>query len=110
MGLTDPKYQNGPIWTTYTVRTFKKLTAAPHHKERFLVTPAVLRKLKTAWQTIEDALNAHMLWAVVCTCFFGFLQSGEVVIPSAVAYDPSVHLSHGNVKVDSVYQLHHMSQ
>lgn len=84
------------------MRGFKKLTAAPRRKERLPVTPSILRKLKTAWQAMEDTFNAHMLWAVVCTCFFSFLQSGEVVVPVAAAYDPSVHLSHGNVKVDNI--------
>ena len=36
-------------------------------------------------------------------CFrFGFLQSGEVVVPSDVVYDPVVHSSHGDVRTDSI--------
>ena len=101
MGLGDPKMSEWPR-LGYIVRGFKKLTAAPCWKERLPVTPSILRKLKTAWQTMEDTFNAHMLWAVVCTCFFGFLRSGKVVVSLAAAYDPSVHLSHGNVKVDSI--------
>ena len=101
MGLGDPKMSEWPC-LSYIVRGFKKLTAAPRCKERLLVTPSILRKLKTAWQAMEDTFNAHMLWAVVCTCFFGFLRSGEVVVPVAAAYDPSVHLSHGDIKVDSI--------
>ena len=42
-----------------------------------------------------------MLWAIACMCFFGFLRMGEVVVPSAAAYDPDVHLSEADVKVDS---------
>ena len=33
-------------------------------------------------------------------CFFGFLRAGEVVVPSDSQYDSSVHLSHGDVRVD----------
>ena len=101
MGLGDPKMSEWPR-LSYIVRGFKKLTAASRRKESLPVTPSILRKLKTAWQAMEDTFNAHMLWAVVCTCFFGFLRSGEVVVPVAAAYDPSVHLSHGDVKVDSI--------
>ena len=36
-----------------------------------------------------------------CMCFFGFLQSGEVVVPSNSMYDPAVHLSHGDVWLDN---------
>ena len=35
-------------------------------------------------------------------CFFGFLRTGEVVVPSDLGYDPAVHLSYGDVKVDAI--------
>ena len=34
-------------------------------------------------------------------CFFGFLHSGEIVVPSAAAYDPSARLSVGDVTLDN---------
>lgn len=42
-----------------------------------------------------------MLWAACCTCYFGFLRSGEVCVPSAKEYDSSAHLSIGDIAVDS---------
>ena len=42
-----------------------------------------------------------MLWAACCTCFFGFLRSGEITVPSAGEYDPGAHLSYGDVTLDS---------
>ena len=39
--------------------------------------------------------------AVACMCLFGFLRTGEVVVPSETAYDAAVHLSVGDVRVDS---------
>ena len=42
-----------------------------------------------------------MLWAAVSMCFFGFLRMGEVIVPSGMAFDPSVHLSVADVSVDS---------
>ena len=35
-------------------------------------------------------------------CFFGFLHSGEIVVPSDTSYDPAVHLSYGDVRTDSI--------
>ena len=34
-----------------------------------------------------------MLWAACTTCFFGFMRSGELVIPSYSSFDPSYHLT-----------------
>ena len=34
--------------------------------------------------------------------FFGFLRSGEVVVPSDSGFDTSTHLAHGDVRVDNV--------
>ena len=43
-----------------------------------------------------------MLWAACCTCFFGFLRSGEVIVPSPKEYDPEYHLSEGDVAIDNL--------
>ena len=43
-----------------------------------------------------------MLWAACCTCFFGFLKSGEVTVPSQKDYDSEAHLSEGDVALDSL--------
>ena len=42
-----------------------------------------------------------MFWATVCTCFFGFLRSGEIVVPSDSDYDAGTHLSYGDVRLDN---------
>lgn len=43
-----------------------------------------------------------MLWAASCLTFFGFLRMGEVVVPSDTGYDPRVHLSYGDIRINSV--------
>ena len=42
-----------------------------------------------------------MLWAAMTTCFFGFLQSGEVCSPTSSSYDPLWHLCEGDIALDS---------
>lgn len=42
-----------------------------------------------------------MLWAACCTCFYGFLCSGEVTISSSEEHDRDCHLSVEDVALDS---------
>ena len=42
-----------------------------------------------------------MLWAACCTAFFGFLRVGEMTVSSQDAYNNSVHLSLGDIALDS---------
>ena len=43
-----------------------------------------------------------MLWAATVLCFFGFLRSGEVTVPSDSAFDVGMHMTYEDVSVDSV--------
>ena len=80
IGLGDPKMSEWPK-LGYVTREFKKLAIA---KQRPLlpITPPILRQLKRARETMEDSFNGCMLWAAACMCFFGFLRTGKVVVPS----------------------------
>ena len=43
-----------------------------------------------------------MIWAASLTCFFGFLRSGEITVPSLSGHaDPSVHLNYNDIAVDN---------
>ena len=42
-----------------------------------------------------------MLWTACCTCFHGFLRSGEATVPTRGSCDPSLHLSMSDLSVDS---------
>ena len=70
-------------------------------RPRLPITAAVMRLLKHAWEAQGPSFNCTMLWAISCTCFFGFLRSGEATVPSQGAFDPSVHLSISDVALDS---------
>ena len=99
IGLGDPKMAEWPR-LSYVTRGFKKLAAAKQ-RPRLPITPSILRQLKVVWEAMEDGFNGHMLWAAACMCFFGFLRTGEVVVPSQSQYDAEVHLSIDDVKLDS---------
>ena len=71
-------------------------------KTRLPITPQLLRLLRKFWESKSSEEDYIMLWAACCMCFFGFLRSGEVTVQSSKAYDPSSHLSVGDVALDSL--------
>lgn len=73
----------------------------PRRAERLPITPSILAKLKEVWTKKGASANGCMLWAAASMCFFGFMRSGEITIPSAQAYDVGAHLAFSDVAVDS---------
>lgn len=43
-------------------------------------------------------------WAAAWVCFFGFFRVGEITVPTALSYDPAVHLSWGDVSISKDQQ------
>lgn len=82
-----------------------KMTQARKPGEKSLVrlpiTPELLLKLKGSWSK-EQGHDSIMLWAAVTLCFFGFLRSGEITVPSDSGFDEGAHLSFRDVAVDSL--------
>ena len=89
-GFGDPFSASWPL-LEYTLRGIK-LRQARHPetraKKRLPITPDILRKLRESWERDKHYHDNIMLWASCCTCFFGFLRSGEVTVPSMKEYDP----------------------
>jgi hypothetical protein len=73
----------------------------PVTKPRLPITIEVLQNLKQVWLTPPVTFDDKMLWAAACTGFFGFLRASELTVPSSQAYDPDVHLSLGDLAIDS---------
>lgn len=70
-------------------------------KPRLPISLDILQKLRAVWLK-DRSYDAKMLWAAASMCFFGFLRSGELTVPSITGYDKGVHLSFGDVAVDSL--------
>lgn len=102
-GLGDPFSASWPL-LEYMLRGIKLRQAKRQEtrpKKRLPITPDILRKLRATWERDRRNHDNIMLWAASCTCFFGFLRSGEVTVPSMREYDPEGHLSEGDVALDS---------
>lgn len=74
----------------------------PSQRNRLPITPEVLHKIKAVWSTQASSFNNIMLWAVCCLCYFGFFRSGEVTVPSEVAYNSRAHLNVDDIAVDDI--------
>ena len=72
-----------------------------HAQAGFLITVDVLRSLRWSFEEGTSHVDGSMLWAAACMWFFGFLQSGEMVVPSQSTYDAAVQLSVGDVQLEN---------
>lgn len=99
LSLGDPRMSEMPQ-LEYVMTGLKRSATGNPRRQRLPITPAILRQMKEVWRTLPCQQDAVMLWAAATLCFFGFLRSGEVVVPSDGGYDPAVHLSFGDVKAD----------
>ena len=103
--LGNPFQVDMPV-LEYVLRGIK-MDQAKHHppkvKERLPITPAIMLKLREIWGAKPTDPTNIMLWAACCTAFFGFLRSGEITTPSLKEYDAEVHLSFGDISLDSTH-------
>lgn len=51
-----------------------------------------------------ETYEESMWWAAAWVCFFGFFRVGEITVPTALSYDPAVHLSWGDVSISKDQQ------
>ena len=68
---------------------------------RLPITIDILHKLRDIWLCAPRDPDRLMLWAATCVGFFGFLRAGEFTVPSEQAYNPEIHLSLGDLSIDS---------
>ena len=87
----------------YVLRGIKSEEAKgqTHTKQRLPVTPTLLIKMYSSLRSNPHDFNNIMIWAASLVCFFGFMRSGEITIPSQSAYDPTVHLNFADISVDN---------
>jgi len=101
--LPDPNISAYPKLES-VIRGIKKEQAklSPPRPQRLPITVEILYTLKALLEARARDPDAPMLWAAITTCFFGFMRSGEITVPSESAFDPSSHLCLSDVLVDDL--------
>ena len=70
--------------------------------KRLPITPDLLQKIRRYLEQHAANPDGIMLWAAMCTCFFGFMRAREMTLPSESAFDPNTHLCFKDVSVDCI--------
>ena len=97
LGLGNPHIEEMRL--EYVTRGVKRLASRPT-LSRLPITLSLLAQLHHSWCVERSDREATMLWAAAIMCF-GFFRAGETVAPPSSGIDPSIHLSVGDVSVDS---------
>ena len=100
-GLGDPFIASWPVLES-VVRGAKRKEAESGRqvKRRLPMTPGLMRIIRKYWEREATNYELIMLWGHA-VCAILVLRSGEVTLTSMREYDAEVHLSEGDVAVDS---------
>ena len=71
-------------------------------RTRLPITPEILRRIHQHWRERWGEWDIVLLWAVMISLFYGFLQAREVVLSSDTEFDPAQHLTCEDIAVDDI--------
>ena len=103
LGLPDPAISAMPKLEG-VVKGIKATQARALQSKRtqLLITPNIVTSIREVWEAQGPSYDHTMLWAAVTLCFFGFLRSGEVTVPSDSTFDPATHMTVDAISVDDI--------
>ena len=103
MGLPEPQHASMPNLRSVTngMKHWRKMAGILNPKNTLPLTLPILHGLTIQWGTNASEYINIMSWAVACTAYFGFFRLGGLLLCIEGLYNPALHLSFGDVKVDN---------
>ena len=102
-GLPEPKQLTSmPKLKVVENCVRKKRALDQSFRPRLPITPAILRQIRALRSPKSEDFTFIMLWAVACTCFFGFFRLGELLVPTGQNFDAQLHLSVLDLAIDNL--------
>lgn len=80
-GMGDPFVASWPL-LEYVMKGIKTRQARSAPMCAKPITPPLLLAMRSFWERDKHNVDNIMLRAACCTCFFGFLRSGEITVRS----------------------------
>ena len=102
LGLPDPRdHSSLPILKrVLTGISRSQLKKGAKTKPRLPITGPLLVKIQEALARSGNP-DKVLIWAICSLAFFGFFRLGELLLESPSAYNPTLHLSWGDIAVDN---------
>ena len=112
LGLPDPREQSSlPVLKRVQAGISRvRLQKGVPSRVRLPITINVLSAIKSHLEAVSYT-DTEVFWAIAASAFFGFFRLGELVLPNGTQWDQKLHLSWGDVAIDShtapsIIQIH----
>ena len=106
LGLPPPRDQSSLPILKRVLDGIRRSTAAqaggrPRKIVRLPITAAVLRGIQGPL-SLRMGQDSTAFWAIAVVAFFGFFRLGELLLESGTTYNSVLHLSWGDISIDSL--------
>eukprot|EP00731_Ephydatia_muelleri_P036129 Em0203g4a len=105
LGLPPPRDQSSLPILKRVLDGIRRSTAAQAggrpRKIRLPITAAVLRGIQGPL-SLRMGQDSTAFWAIAVVAFFGFFRLGELLLESRTTYNSVLHLSWGDISIDSL--------
>lgn len=103
LGLPDPRDQSSLPRLKRIMAGIARcqLKKGSRTKPRLPITSTILGKIHRELSQDSQMANRTLIWAISSLAFFGFFRLGELIWENPTQYNPTTHLSWGDIAVNN---------